>query len=743
MPSRSISVPFNERFRALLGQMDWYRGLRAAIALCAPMLLGYALGNASLGWAGLGGFEAIISDAGGPYRRRLAALATVAFGGALGLTLGTLVGGSLLWALPVVVLFCFAWSYLAVLGQPFNSAGSLVQVIFICGIGAPSGNLHEAVTRGLLLMAGSAWAAVLSLLLWPLDSYRPARTAVSSCYTELASFLASVKELAGRNQQNRALWHRLARHHQYRLRRVLEQGWQALAAVRARRQAETQQGQQLVVLLEHADILLARTIAIAEHMESQRGDQCNPLCHQHNLEGLEDLRSAELWIASLLLHRQGLTTAHARAQRSRMRRLPAYIESHLCASNRAARFLLQQITEAASVLDSSLDCAAQLRMGGSIDPSPTLPHNASTSHFAHVHARLAMLSARWSLRRVAEQLAANFKPSSLLLRHAARVALVCGLDEALIQLLHIDHGYWLLLTSLIVLQPHVSGTLRRGLERIAGTVAGGVLAAVLAFLLHSQLTTAIVLFPLALLALAILPVNYTAFSFFLTPTFVLAWLPFSGDWQLALIRTGNTIGGALISVLAMLFFFPSYERERAPQHIQASLAADRRYLEQLAENWRTGHGSRLLANARRASGLAHNDTEESMDRLLAENWPRKTAFGQFVPAFVTYLRRLAQTTTTLAALEDDQEWKQSRAVQARLKLACSRLLWLEQQTGQSAALCCWPEPGSDELTADLASFAEAPPGERLLERIERQVVILFRQLRALRDHGWLPGHPGA
>ncbi len=35
-------------------------------------------------------------------------------------------------------------------------------------------------------------------------------------------------------------------------------------------------------------------------------------------------------------------------------------------------------------------------------------------------------------------------------------------------LLHIDHGYWLLMTSLIVLQPHVSGTLRRGLERIGG-----------------------------------------------------------------------------------------------------------------------------------------------------------------------------------------------------------------------------------------------------------------------------------
>lgn len=747
MPSHNATAPLPERLRALARQMDWYRGLRAAIALCAPLLLGYALSNDYLGWAGLGGFEAIISDAGGPYRRRLASITTVAVGGALGLTLGTLAGGSLAWALPVVVLFCFFWSYLAVLGQPFNSAGNLVQVIFICGIGAPSGNAHEALLRGLFLMAGGGWAAALSLLLWPLDSYRPARAAVSNCYAELASFLASIKELGARSQQSRALWHRLARHHQYRLRRAVEQGWQALAAVRARRQAETPQGQQLVVLLEHADILLARSIAIAEHLESQHGaSTCSAVCHQRNLEGLEDLRSVELWIASLLLHRGGLTTAHARAQRSRMRRLPAYIEACLCVGNPAARFLLSQIAEAASVLDSSVDSAALLRMGSAPDRAPELPRNASTSHFAHVHARLSMLSARWSLKRAADQLAANFQRSSLLLRHAARIAVVCGLDVALIFLLHIDHGYWLLLTSLIVLQPHVSGTMRRGLERIAGTVAGGALAAVLAVALHSQLATAAVLFPLALLALALLPVNYTAFSFFLTPTFVLAWLPYSGDWQLALIRTGNTIGGALLSVLAMLFLFPSYERERAPEHLRTSLAADRRYLEQLADNWRTRtRGSRLLANARRAAGLAHNDTEESMDRLLAESWPRKTAFGQFVPAFVTYLRRLAQTTTTLAALEGDEDWKQSGQVQLRMQLVAARLSWLEKQTGQAADLCCWPEAAAGERPAPaaLATLAEAHPGERLLERIERQVVILFRQLHTLRERGWLPGQPGA
>ena len=78
-------------------------------------------------------------------------------------------------------------------------------------------------------------------------------------------------ELAGRDplegsKQSPALWHRLAKHHQYRVRQAVEHGWQAVAAIRATQEAETAQGHHLVVLLEHADLLIARTVALAEHL---------------------------------------------------------------------------------------------------------------------------------------------------------------------------------------------------------------------------------------------------------------------------------------------------------------------------------------------------------------------------------------------------------------------------------------------------------------------------------------------
>jgi len=736
-------------------QMDWFRGLRSAVALCAPLVLGDVLGIPNLGWASLGGFEAILADTGGPYRSRMASLTTLSIGGALGLFLGSIAGGSLNWALPITVLFCFIWSYSAVLGPPFAGAGLLVQVIFICGIGAPTANLHEALTRGLFLLGGGAWAAILSLFLWPLDAYRPARFAVGACYAELASFLASVVELSNRSEQRPALWHRLAKHHQYRIRRAVEQGWKAVASIRAEHQTETAQGHHLVVLLEHADLLIARTVALAEHLESQ-AEKSNSGCSDRALSSLEDLRSAELFVTNLLvsskLVRKGQSPALAQIQRLEMQKLPASLEACLDQSDATTRFLLAQVTEAASLLETAIESAAQLRFGSTlaIEASSSIPTSAghSVGQFGYVYARLAELRQGWNVARVLEQLRASFTPQSLALRHAARVALVCGLDVVIILLLHINHGYWLLMTSLIVLQPHVSGTMRRSMERVGGTVAGGILAAVLAATLHSQMATAAVLFPLALLALAILPVSYAAFAFFLTPTFVLAWLPYSGDWQLALIRTGNTVAGAVISLLAMLFFFPSYERDRAPQFLRASIAADRRYLAQLAESWKNpalgrSRSTRLLANARRAAGLAHNDTEESLERLLAESWPRRRRFAQFVAAFVTYLRRFAQSVTTLTALDGEWAWKQSLRVQSRLELLDRRLEWLEDQTaaGAQPVQSPWPEPGFKELQPAIPP--QDHPGERQLERLERQAEVLQRQLKSLREHGWLPGQPEA
>ncbi len=748
-PSQSLGRLREQTSSRIIGiarRMDWYRGLRAATALSTPLLIADFTGLTHLGWTALGGMEAIVSDAGGPYRSRLGRLSVLTLGGALAVFLGTLVGEDLRWALPVTLLFCFVWTYLTVLGQPFASSALLVQVIFICGIGEPETSLKEAGLRAAFLLAGGAWATLLSLFLWPLDPYRPARTAVSQCYQALSGFLESIRQMQA--APHTALeWHQANLKFKVQLRRLIELAWDAVASVRAESAAETAQGRHLIVLLETVDIILERTVALAEHAEAAAQPDRHTPCGDLGLgyATLQPLAEAERWVALLLTRRrmqpQPVNTTQAATVRSTLRGLPDSLESCFPTEDADGRFLAIQIAEIASNLETATETTLVLRGGPT--PATTL---ASGLPFLPGTRRPRPLRERPS---IPQTLAANFRRDSLLFRHAARVAIVCGLDVCLIEERHVGHGYWLMMTSLVVLQPHVSGTLRRGLQRIGGTVGGGILAALLAITLHSQLVTGIVLFPLALLALAFLPVNYAAFAFFLTPTFVLAFLRHSGDWQLAALRVGNTIAGAAISIAAMTVLFPSYERERIANYLRASLAANRRYLERLIESWASSTvDPSTLALARRDTGLALNDMEESLERVLAENWARK-ASTETLLAFAAYLHRFSQSVTGLVALPESLDWKGSPETQSRLTAVLRRLLWLENQLNRTSPQASqtpntesipdpWPvlSPPQPHPSREGNPPVMEMPGPRQLKRLERQTRVLHRHLQSMREEPW-------
>ena len=81
------------------------------------------------------------------------------------------------------------------------------------------------------------------------------------------------------------------------------------------------------------------------------------------------------------------------------------------------------------------------------------------------------------------------------------------------------------MTSLIVLQPHGSGTLLKLAQRVGGTIGGGFLAALLAAEIHTEAGVIVVITVTSVLTLATYAVDYGWYSFFLTPTFVLMSLP--------------------------------------------------------------------------------------------------------------------------------------------------------------------------------------------------------------------------
>jgi uncharacterized membrane protein YccC len=325
------------------------------------------------------------------------------------------------------------------------------------------------------------------------------------------------------------------------------------------------------------------------------------------------------------------------------------------------------------------------------------------------------------LRAPLDAVRANWTWESVMMRHALRMAAVAGVDVVLIQMLHVPHGFWLAMTSIIVLQPYGSGTLRRGVQRVGGTIAGGVLAALLAASVHSEGGIIAVITVTSVLTLATYAVDYGWYCFFLTPTFVLMSLPHLQDWHFAGVRMGTTVLGAVVAVVAMRVLWPEREHIELGKLLGRGAAADAAYVRATLQFWATSAATRpaaereVLAPARRRCGLSVNDAEETLDRLMLEPRVSRASRWEEALTFVTYLRRLTRAVTTLAGVGAGSlpAVERMEAVAGRLDRVSSALL------GEGEV-----RPVDDPANATTGDGGGV--AEQQMRRMERQVGVLER-----------------
>ena len=235
-------------------------------------------------------------------------------------------------------------------------------------------------------------------------------------------------------------------------------------------------------------------------------------------------------------------------------------------------------------------------------------------------------------------------PSSIVFRHAVRVALAATVAGAVGQLAAPTHAHWVAITAIAVLQPYPGATWKRAVERVIGTVLGCVVALAITFHVDDTLALAAIMFPLSVAAVATRARSYRLFTFFLTPVFVLIAERYPGDWHTALERAGDAALGGLVAALAAVIVFPSWERERMPDALAHAFAALGAYARAIARSW---SGSASVDEPRRAVAAALASAETSLERLLSE--PRSDRDGAASAlAAITYARRLAGALTAIA-----------------------------------------------------------------------------------------------
>lgn len=701
-------------------RLHWERGVRAGIAVLAAMLVCNYF-QQPMGWAALGGFEAILVDNGGPYRSRLTTMLTVLVGGAIACIVGALVHQPLWLAVLATAGFCFAVTYARVLSNPLASTSVIIIVLYFAGFGGTAETLPDALINAAMYVLGGLWAALLSLFLWPLDPFRPARLAVAQCYTRLADFTSGVRSTqpdSPERQAERHRMHELQRH----MRSSMEAARSAIGTTGARITARTIRARSLTVLLETADILFAGTIRWTELYEATSDETAKAAI----AETLQWLARAERVISAALLQRPADGGASFAPEGSHsieyLNKRRSLLEAQSPQQDTLLAHLMQDERDALLNVEVAFESLRALWSG--------MERQARASGSAVMRSALvegSVLPPVSGWRVMLDAARANWTPRSMMMRHALRLFVVGAVDVLLMRMVHVTHGSWLGMTSIIVLQPSGTGTLRRGAQRVGGTIAGGVLAAVFAAAVHSQGGLIAVITITSVFTLATYAIDYGWYSFFLTPTFVLMAMPHLRDWRFAGLRIGLTLLGALVAVIAMRLLWPERERVEVERLLARGATANAAYVHAMVRYWRAldvegSNESRvradrsLLAPARRACGLAINDAEEMLDRLVLEPRIGQGTRWEEALTFATYLRRMTRAVTTLAAVGSYKLGAIPRieAVMKRLQEVSAALLEgtpIEHMESASVT------PRVDDAS-DLAEYQ--------LRRMERQVGVLER-----------------
>ncbi|MBZ0059406.1 MULTISPECIES: YccS family putative transporter [unclassified Leclercia] len=263
------------------------------------------------------------------------------------------------------------------------------------------------------------------------------------------------------------------------------------------------------------------------------------------------------------------------------------------------------------------------------------------------------------------RLSRNFSPESALFRHAVRMSVVLCIGYAFIQITGLDHGYWILLTSLFVCQPNYNATRHRLALRIIGTLVGVAIGLPILYFVPSLEGQLILIVITGVLFFAFRNVQYAHATMFITLLVLLCFNLLGEGFEVALPRVIDTLIGCAIAWAAVSFIWPDWRFRNLPRVLDQAMNANCRYLDAILEQYHQGRDNRLAyriarrdaynRDAELASVVSNMSTEprataeirEVAFRLLCLNH----TFTSYIAALGAHRERL--TSPAILGLLDD------------------------------------------------------------------------------------------
>lgn len=617
--------------------LSW--GLRLAIATTAPVVWGIATDHAAIGeWMALAADCICWVALKGTYAQRLRILAsgialTMLFG-----FLGSVTGGSLWMSVGCMLIVGFLAGLFRNLGDRGSGLSLCVYIMFLVTNAYPVKGIALE-ERMFYILLGGIWNAVLAMFtIFFLPEQQPYRRTISIIWKAAGMLMEQIsKGWDGKSVRSSSRDIYLA---EKGVRTAIDASFafHERAAYQLRGKEEDGAEFPLAQGRKSAALVAVNMIAIAEELEQLRVNSLDEALRIRLFNLMRSIQRAAERMSALVLTRRSeeelLTRGALEGIRKQLITLEEYKGPQSLELTKIVRRVMQLGGRCLKMMERSIELLS------SIAEAPVFRAYPVLKTIYVLHPRHWLRSARLL-----------FSFDSHTARYSARIGLAASLATGIYKWWHIDHGYWLPFTVIIVMQPYFIATFRKAIDRLIGTIAGGIIGGLLRLLPAGLHIKEVMLFFSAIAMVHFFRTRYRVSAFFITLNLVLLLSVYQElNQHLILLRAGMTIVGAIIAVAAGFLLLPNWDRKWLPHFMVEAVERNWSYF---IHTFSTEHPNQRAAwtRCKRQAEVSNSNAFDSFNRATQEPGGLKKDYATYYQ-FITHNVRITRELNNIHLEEE-------------------------------------------------------------------------------------------
>ncbi len=523
----------------------------------------------------------------------------------------------------LVCVFCFLFSFMGVYGTRASSIGVNALLVMVLNIDRHHTPLESLITATYVL-AGGVWYTVLSLLLYSFRPYKLVQQALGDCIQATAGYMRAKANFYSKDVDYDKAYlqlvdNQVAIHEKQDLVREL------LFKSRKIVQESTHTGRVLMMIFLDIIDLFERIMTsqqdyrmLHEHFDdSTLMQECKRLILDLAAE-LDEIGIAVMSGKASVENKEILT----RIRQARTD-LAQYKAGHQREEGEGAFIGLSNILDSIEDLDDRLH---------TLHGYTTYDRKLNRDFNDEIDVDEFVVHGEVDRKLIYE----NLTIRSNIFRHSLRVTISTIAGYIISGFLPFGHGYWILLTIVVILKPAYSLTKRRNFERLMGTFGGALVGVLLLFFVKDRQALFVLMILFMIGTYVFIRTNYLVAVILMTPYVLLLFhLLYPADFRTVLSdRVIDTAIGSAIAFLANILIVPSWEHERIVDFMTAALEANTAYFRDVTAAFlgrpATVHQYKL---SRKKAYVALANLSDALSRMLNEprsQQKRITEMHQFV-----------------------------------------------------------------------------------------------------------------